>query len=123
MNKLMNFCFYMCTLFFILIVLFVGFLIGEIIYTSAVVTNEVTVTVTSVDRANDQWMVLGLDEEGEPVSFINKDSLLHRKFNSSDVQAAIEPGETYRFLVCGKRIPLISQYQNILKILPPESSP
>ena len=85
-------------------------------------TTEITVTVTSVDRAEDRWMVLGEDEDGNPVSLVNKDNWFRRKFNSSDIQAGLRVGETYRFVVYGKRIPTISSYPNILEVLPLESS-
>lgn len=123
MNKLMSACFYICTAFFVLFVLFFFFLIGSSIYGTVAGVTELTVTVTSADRVDDHWMVLGTDAQGDAVSLVNKDSPLHRKFDSSDLQAVIQPGETYRFRVCGRRIPFLSQYQNILEILPPESSP
>lgn len=37
-------------------------------------------------------------------------------FTSSDVFSAIEPGNTYRVYVRGKRIPFLSSYKNIIEV-------
>ena len=39
------------------------------------------------------------------------------KFNSSDFQRKLEVGKTYQVTVCGYRMPLVSGYRNIIKII------
>lgn len=46
----------------------------------------------------------------------NTDSLLHGKFNSSDLYNEVEPGETYEVTTVGWRIPFLSMYPNILDV-------
>lgn len=48
--------------------------------------------------------------------FKNSDTIAYWKFNSSDVQAEIEPGRTYEFVVCGRRWRWASRYKNIIKV-------
>ena len=48
--------------------------------------------------------------------FKNEDSVVHMKFNSSDLQGSLSKDSTYTLKVSGRRIPVISMYPNILKI-------
>lgn len=79
----------------------------------------VTVTVTDKER-----IVTG---NGESVSskyliftdketFQNTDLLFAGKFNSSDIQGMIRPGETYQFKVLGWRWPFLSMYRNVVQV-------
>lgn len=83
-------------------------------------THTVTITVSGTDRAwygkGSKWLVLGTDANGEPLVLENTDNLLRLKFNSSDIQAVIEEGETYEAEVVGYRIPILSWYENIISI-------
>lgn len=83
-------------------------------------THTVTVQVSGTDRAwygkGSKWLVLGTDANGEPLVLENTDNLLRLKFNSSDIQAVIEEGETYEAEVVGYRIPILSWYENIISI-------
>lgn len=49
-------------------------------------------------------------------TFKNSDSLLAGKFNSSDVTGSLCPGGTYKLKVRGYRIPMLSEWPNILKV-------
>lgn len=52
--------------------------------------------------------------EGE--TFVNKDSIIFRKFDSADVQGQLREGETYQVDVAGWRIPLFSTFRNIIEV-------
>lgn len=52
----------------------------------------------------------------EAETFKNKDSILFRKFDSSDVQGRLRVEETYQATVAGWRIPLFSMYRNIVEV-------
>lgn len=45
-----------------------------------------------------------------------KDQLAFLKFNSSDIYAKIQIGQTYTFKVSGIRIPYLSIYRNIIEV-------
>lgn len=47
-----------------------------------------------------------------------QDLMLAGVFISSDIYGSIEPGETYRVKVMGKRIPFLSAYKNIVAVQP-----
>ena len=49
--------------------------------------------------------------------FENTDSFLFFKFDSSDYQNKLKKGKTYKVKVTGWRIPFISTYRNIVKII------
>ena len=107
------------TIFYILLTAIVLFVVVVApVYNGFVKAEEVTITVTSTERAKDKWLVLGIDEEGEPVSLENTDSFIRLKFNSSDLQAGILVGETYTFRIAGIRNPFFSMYPNILSVTP-----
>lgn len=50
----------------------------------------------------------------ENETFENTDYLLTFKFNSSDIQGRIKPGQTCEFEVVGWRVSFMSMYRNIL---------
>lgn len=50
--------------------------------------------------------------------FQNTDSMFNGKYNSSDLYNDMEQGKSYKCDVYGKRIPLLSMYQNLLKCTP-----
>ena len=109
-NKLKN------TIFVSVVVLFVLCLImPQIIFSDTVVS---TVTDKNVKRYSngDQYMIYTIDDEGRSHVFKDTDYLPLLKFNSSDIYAEIQIGETYKFSVRGIRIPILSSYQNIYKI-------
>lgn len=77
----------------------------------------VTVTVVKTERVSvgsgetlhHMYLVYTTGE-----TFRNSDSLWHGKFNSSDFHGRLEPG-TYSMTVCGFRIPVLSNYRNIIE--------
>lgn len=82
---------------------------------------EVTITVTDKDR------IVKSDGDGDMESYYlifteeeaykNEDALFYGKFRSSDLQAKLKEGETYKVKVYGWRIGLFSSYPNIVKIV------
>lgn len=89
-------------------------LVGSWVFFPYVSAREVTITVTDKERApsnkGGHYMVFSKGE-----TFKNEDSWMYFKFNSSDVQGALEMGKTYKVKVYGLRIPLLSKYRNIVK--------
>lgn len=82
-------------------------------------TRDVTATVTDKNRV--------CDSTGSSVScyyliytsagtFKDTDSLVAGKFASSDLYGQLQTGHTYRLRVRGYRIPVMSEYPNILDI-------
>jgi hypothetical protein len=68
------------------------------------------------DKDNSRYIVFTEDENGNVRVFENTDNLLRLKFSSSDLQGSISVGKTYTFTVVGVRVPILSMYENILKI-------
>lgn len=79
---------------------------------------QVTVTEKQVKRSDDadKYLIYTQLEDGQVRVFENTDSLLKFKFNSSDVYARIQVNGKYRFTVVGFRIPILSAYENIIKV-------
>lgn len=78
---------------------------------------EVTATVTekAVKNENESglYLVYTEDENGNINTYEISDSLFRMRFDSSDVYAAIKPGNTYKFKIGGSRIKFLSWYPNI----------
>ena len=78
---------------------------------------DVTVTVTDKDVKNShyvsKYLIFVEDENGLPSTYEITDSLLKRRFDSSDVYAGIKVGNTYTFTVGGSRNEFLSWYPNI----------
>ncbi len=81
-------------------------------------TKTYTVTVTDKDVKNysdsSKYLVFTKLENGETKTFCIEDSLFKLRYNSSDVYADIQIGETYEIEVIGWRIPFLSEYENIM---------
>ena len=81
-------------------------------------TKTYTVTVTDKDIKNynksSKYLVFTELENGETKTFCIEDSLVKWRWNSSDSYADIKIGETYEIEVIGWRIPLFSDYENII---------
>lgn len=98
-------------------------LIISIVVFDVVVNNinekNIVVTVTDKDvkvKNNDsKYLIYTKDKDNNVQVLEITDSILRRRFNSSDVYAVIEPGKTYKFTTVGYRIPIFSMYPNILK--------
>lgn len=80
--------------------------------------HSAVITVTEKERVNQSddsyYLVFGKDESGKTVVYKNADDLFRMKFNSSDVQAQLEIGNTYEVQLVGLRVPFFSMYENIL---------
>lgn len=76
------------------------------------------VEVTNKERVNysdsGKHLIYG-QEDNNTLVLKNTDSLLRGKFNSSDIYAELEIGKTYEFTVVGYRIPILSDYENIIE--------
>ena len=89
----------------------------------------VTVTVTDKDRVvyssgsgdsqsvSSKYLVWTTDERGAVEVFENTDVLILGKFNSSDFQGQLVVGDVCDLEVYGYRIPFLSWYRNISKIM------
>lgn len=80
-----------------------------------IISEEVYVTVTGKERvvsSNSSKYLVFTEEE----VFENTDIIVRFKFNSSDIYGRLQEGESYKLLVCGWRIPILSRYRNIIKI-------
>lgn len=77
---------------------------------------EATVTDKQVKRQEkkDTYLIFTKLRDGSVRVFKNTDSTLYWKFNSSDVFAKLEKGQTYRIKAYGWRIPFFSMYENIV---------
>lgn len=75
---------------------------------------RVTGKTNKILRDQDRYLIQTKDENGETRVFENRDSWLEFKVNSSDIQASIEEGRTYRFHAYGFRWYVPTVYKNIL---------
>lgn len=103
------------SLFFIVSVIIVAFLIGA--YPMAYLSSQedVNITVTKSERVtsgDNSYYLIYTDSE----TFENTDSWLFIKFDSSDLYRELKVGEKYNVKVVGWRIPFFSLYRNIIKI-------
>ena len=98
----------------ILLAIFIAALFGHSYYS----TKTYTVTVTDKDIKNysdsSKYLVFTKLENGETKTFSIEDDLFRWRWNSSDVYADIEVGETYEIEAIGWRIPFLSKYENIM---------
>lgn len=77
---------------------------------------SVTVTEKTV-KNNDgegKYLIFTKLENGEIKIFEITDSLSRFRWDSSDLYASIEAGKTYKFKVYGFRVPILSDYENII---------
>lgn len=54
--------------------------------------------------------------EENDIVFENTDQIFLGKFNSSDFYAMMEVGTTYQITTRGRRIPILSRYQNLIEM-------
>lgn len=105
------------------VLIFMGFILLIYLIISIVWSfnsHTYTITITDKDRINKSntsyYLVYGDDEDGNTVVLKNKDSLWRWKWNSSDIQGQLKEGQTYKITVTGYRVPIFSQYENIINI-------
>ncbi len=77
------------------------------------VTDKNVKRVTLAETAKDVYLVYTEADDGSINVFQITDSILARRFNSSDVYAGIKVGTKYHFYVRGRRVPIFSWYPNI----------
>jgi len=100
---------------FIVIGVFVALVVLSVAFLSS--KRDVTITVVDKERIcssqNEDCKYLVFTENG---TYENSDTLLNLKFNSSDIQGSLRPGQTYDVQVWGFRQPILSWYPNILEV-------
>ncbi|NME67731.1 DUF1523 family protein [Flammeovirga aprica] len=79
-------------------------------------TERIRGSVQNGKQKLDKYLIYTLDKNDRPHTFENTDTWIWFKFNSSDVYAKIQDGETYDFSIVGFRIPILSMYPNIIKV-------
>lgn len=79
-------------------------------------TERIRGTVKSGQQKLDKYLIYTLDSNGKPHTFENTDTWIWFKFNSSDVYAKIQDGQSYNFSIVGFRIPFLSMYPNIISV-------
>lgn len=83
-------------------------------------THTAVMTVTDKERVNKDdtsyYLVFGKDMDGQTVVYKNTDNIMRGKWNSSEMQGEMEVGSTYQVELVGYRVPLLSWYENILKV-------
>ncbi len=81
---------------------------------------EYVVTVTDKERVikedSSKYLVFTEDEQGNVLVFENTDNMWRGKFDSSNMQGQLKEGNKYTLTVVGYRVPLLSMYQNIIKV-------
>lgn len=95
----------------------VSVLIAWAIHSYVASDRQVTVTVQNEARVCDssgscQYLIYTSGG-----TFKDTDSMLAGKFSSSDLYGQLQTGHTYTLEVRGYRIPLMSEYPNILRIV------
>ena len=78
--------------------------------------HTIEVTKTEITGDND-YMVFGRDTtSGAIKTFTLNDSFWHGNWDTADDYATLEIGQTYTFKTSGWRIPLFSEFPNIIEI-------
>lgn len=89
--------------------------------------NDRDVTFTVIDKER----VCSGSDSGQKCQYLiytddgtykNVDSVLNKKFRSSDLQGSLQVGHRYRVHVEGYRSGVLSEYPNVLKVLGEEPS-
>ena len=69
-----------------------------------------------VQNNKGKYLIYTQMENGDTRVFENTDSLIEFKFNSEDIYGGLRINRTYEVKTYGLRIPLLSYYQNIVKV-------
>lgn len=88
-----------------------------LLFSPLLTSEDVIITIVDKERVVDsdgdsKYLVFT-----EAEVFENTDCLVLGKFNSSDLYGQLKIGETYQVQVYGWRIPFLSMYRNIVKVL------
>lgn len=79
-----------------------------------VTIHEKTVLIRQVEGKHSQDYLIYTDKGAFEIS----DQLLYGKFNSSDIYARLKINSKVQIKVCGKRVPFLSMYPNIIEVIP-----
>lgn len=100
-----------------LFLIFMVVCIGGCGYTVLYLPNksgEATFQVESKERiaegGDGKWLVFAVDGE----TFQITDNLFRGRFDSTDLYRRLTPGHTYRCETTGARVPLLSEYRNLI---------
>lgn len=85
------------------------------------VTDKERIVEKSGESIDSKYLVYTTLQDGSVRVFENTDSPLEFKWNSSDVYAKLEDGQTFSIRTYGFRIPFFSMYENIIGM--PEPMP
>ena len=80
------------------------------------ITDKERIVTTTSESVSSKYLVFGDNNVGKPVVFENTDNIFRWKWNSSNIQGQLKEGKTYKLTVVGYRIPILSQYENIIKV-------
>lgn len=97
----------------------IAMLLGLVVYTWASYVNERTITCTVTEKDRTQRPKGGSDARvyTEDCGTLQvADATFKGHFSSADTYAQIEPGETYEFTVIGFRVPVLSDFPNIIEV-------
>ncbi len=73
--------------------------------------NTIDFIAVNKERIETKYLIFTKNE-----TFKNTDTILHLKFNSSDVYRSIKKGKAYKAKIYGWRVPFLSMYRNILSV-------
>lgn len=81
-------------------------------------TYKVTITNKQIVKHNntDEYLIYTQTEDGDIRVFQNTNNFLELKFNSKDLYLAISINREYEVRAYGFNIPILTHYQNIVKI-------
>lgn len=102
----------------ILLLVFIGIFIYPILYINSIevieisINNKERVTTGSGENMSSKYLIYAENEVLE-----NTDAFIFFKFNSSDVYNELKLKEVYKVKVAGWRIPFLSSYRNIIKVV------
>lgn len=71
---------------------------------------------TKRDGDSDRYLVFTTLDSGEVRVFSVEDSIIHWRWDSSDMYGEIKVGSTYEFDTYGWRVPFFSMYENVLEL-------
>ena len=99
----------------LLVIIVIILLFAILIHYSLKSVAITTITISDKERISDgdsSYYLIFTENE----VFKNQDSMLHGKFDSSDVYSNLKIGQTYNVKVNWYRVPFWSMYRNILEI-------
>ena len=83
--------------------------------TSETFTGEVTGKIVKRYKDDDKYLIFVALDDGTTRTVELTDDIITNRWTSSDDFGAIEEGNTYIFKTRGMRIPIVSEYPNIIE--------